>query len=284
MPPRSTPTVRQLRLGAELRRMREAAGFSTHEAAALLGVDRTRIPNMESGRFGISADRVRTLAVNYGCADRDLTTALVNMAQERSTHWWESYRGQLPPSFLDIAELEHHATAMRVFVMVHMPGLLQTAEYARAVFEKSLVFLPAREVEIRATHRMRRQEVLTLREHPPRYLAIVHEAALRMQFGGRKVARNQLTHLLEMSERSGITILALPFTAGGFAGAGQPMLYANGTVAGLDTVQLDSFHGSIFVDAETQLRSYRRLLDTMEDACLSPTDSRDLILSIRKEL
>lgn len=264
--------------------MREAAGVTAQEAAALLGIDRTRIPNMESGRFGISAERLHMLALNYGCTDHELVAALVNMTQDRGTRWWESYRGLLPPSFLDIAELEHHAAAMRVFVMVHMPGLLQTAEYARAVFEKSLISLPPKEVEIRATYRMRRQEVLTLREPPPRYTAVIHEAALRMQFGGPKVVRDQLAHLLTMSERSNITLRVLPFDADGFAGSGQPMFYAQGPVPGLDTVQLDSFHGSVFVDAETQLRNYRRLLDTTENASLSPSKSRDLIHSIAKQL
>ncbi|MEV8476578.1 helix-turn-helix transcriptional regulator [Streptomyces sp. NPDC051173] len=285
MPPRSTPTVRQRRLGNELRRMREAAGVTTQEAASLLGVDRTRIPNIESGRFGISTDRVRKLAVNYGCPNSELVEALTFMAEERGPHrWWESYRGALPASFQDIAELEYHAVALRVFLMVHMPGLLQTAEYARAAFEKSLISLPAKEVELRATHRMRRQEILTLRENPPEYTAIIHEAALRMQFGGPKTARNQLTHLLDMSDRSNITIRVVPFSAGGFAGPGQPMFYAHGPVPQLDTVQLDSFHGSIFVDSETQLKNYQRLLDSTQDTSLPASKSRDLIQSIANEL
>ncbi|MEU2873646.1 helix-turn-helix transcriptional regulator [Streptomyces olivoreticuli] len=284
MPPRSTPTVRQRRLGSELRKLREAAGVTTQVAASLLGVDRTRIPNIESGRFGISADRVRELALNYGCSDGELVEALARMTLDRGQGWWESYREALPQSFQDVAELEHHTVAMRMFVMVHIPGLLQTAEHARAVFEKSLVTLPPGELELRATHRMRRQEILTLRESPPQFHAIIHEAALRMQFGGPKVARAQLAHLLNMSERSNITLRALPFDAEGFAGPGQPICYARGPVAQLDTVQLDTFHGSIFLDSEADLATYRLLLDRMERSSLSPADTRDLIQSIAQQL
>ncbi|MEV5510503.1 helix-turn-helix domain-containing protein [Streptomyces orinoci] len=284
MPPRSAPTVRQRRLGAELRRLREAAGVTTQEAAALLGVDRTRIPNLESGRFGISSDRVRTLALKYGCADAALVEALANMAEDRGRHWWESYRGLLPPAFQDVAELEHHANAMRMFVMVHIPGLLQTAEHARAVFEKSLAGLSPREIELRVAHRMRRQEILTLREPAPPFTAIIHEAALRMQFGGVKVARRQLVHLLEMSERDTIILRVLAFASDGFAGPGQPIFYAHGPVPQLDTVQLDNYHGAVFVDSAADLAGYRRLLDETEMCSLLPGASRDLIHSIIRQL
>ncbi|MGW1195159.1 helix-turn-helix domain-containing protein [Streptomyces sp. NPDC002536] len=284
MPPRSTPTVRQLRLGAELRKIREAAGFSTQQAAALLGVSRTRIPNIEAGRFGISPERVHRLALNYGCTDAGLVEALADIARERNGHWWESYRDVLPPGFLDVTELEHHATSLRMFVMVHIPGLLQTAEHARAVFESSLVSLSVDQVELRSMHRMRRQEVLTLRKNPPRYTAIIHEAALHIQFGGPKVARTQLNHLLDMSERDNISIRVLPLETQGFAGPGQPILYATGPVEQLDTVQVDSFHGPTFIDSAMQLARYRLLLDKMEAKCLCPGKTRDLIRGIAQRL
>ncbi|MCC3766641.1 helix-turn-helix transcriptional regulator [Streptomyces sp. UNOC14_S4] len=284
MPPRSTPTVRQQRLGAELRKMRVAAGVSPQEAAALMGVDRTRIPNIESGRFPISAERIRMLACNYGCTDAKLVEALSGIAQDRGPRWWDDYRGSLPASFHDIVELEHHAVSMRVFVMVHVPGLMQTAEYARAVFDKTLAAYPRREVELRAAHRMRRQEVLTVRGKPPLYTALVHEAALRMQFGGASVTRAQLARLLEMSEWPNVTLRAIPFEAEGFAGSGQPIFYAHGPVPQLDTVQLDSVDGSVFIDAELRLTNYRRMLDRTENEALTPAATRDLIHSIVKQL
>lgn len=264
--------------------MREAAGVTAQEAAALLGVDRTRIPNMEAGRFGMSANRVRALAVNYGCSDHDLIDALVNMTQERRTHWWESYRELLPPAFTDVPELEHHAVAMRMFVMVHIPGLLQTAEHARALFESADFSFPPDEVELRAHHRMRRQEILTLRKNPPQYTAIIHEAALRMRFGGPRVARNQLNHLLAMSQRDNIAIHVIPFEANGFAGPGQPIFYASGPVPQLDTVQLDNYHGSTYIDSYVRLAKYRNLLDKMEKLSLPEDKSRDLINTIALQL
>ncbi|WP_372407943.1 Scr1 family TA system antitoxin-like transcriptional regulator [Streptomyces luteireticuli] len=284
MPPRNAPTVRQRRLGTELRKIREAAGISTQQAAALIGVNRTRIPNIESGSFAISPERVRTLAQHYGCGDGKLIDALADMARDRDSRWWESYRNNLPTGFLDVTELEYHATAFRMFLMVHLPGLLQTAEHAQAVFEASLASLPKKEVELRAGHRMRRQEILTLRDDPPPFTAIIHEAALHMQFGGPNVARAQLNHLLRMSERSNISIRAIPFDTQGFAGSGQSICYAYGPVRQLDTVQLDSFHGPVFVDSETELRRYRDLLDNAEARSLTPEQTRTLIETIAHQL
>lgn len=132
--------------------------------------------------------------------------------------------------------------------------------------------------------RMRRQEILTLREHPPQYDVIVHEAALRMQFGGPKVARRQLQHLLDMSERDNISIRVLPFAAQVFSGPGQPICYANGRVGQLDTVQLDSFHGPVFVDESKELAKYRALLDKAEAMSHSPDETRELIHEIAQRL
>ncbi|NVK81544.1 helix-turn-helix domain-containing protein [Streptomyces morookaense] len=267
MPPRSNPTIRQRRLGAALRQLREQAGMSASDAAALLGVDRTRISNTEAGRFGISASRVRTLACNYRCPDPGLVDALAGMAQGRTKGWWEEYRGLLPASFLDVAELEWHAVRIRNALTSHIPGLLQTEDHARALFDMVIPGLPASEVALRVAQRTQRCQVLD-RDDPPAYEAIVHESALRMQFGGRKVARAQLMHLLEVGEREGVTLKVIPFSAGGFPGAGQTILYACGPVADLDTVSLDTSHGSVFIDSAMQLANYRRLLDKMEGNAL----------------
>ncbi|MBC9717631.1 helix-turn-helix transcriptional regulator [Streptomyces sp. TRM66268-LWL] len=283
MPPRSTPTERQRRLGAELRKMRVAAGMTTEFAAGLLGVPRTNVPNMESGRSGISADRVRTLASNYGCADEELVDALAAMASERDKGWWEQYRGQLPVSFLDIAEMEWRARRLRIALTVHMPGILQTEQHARAVFEAVIPRLPASDVDVRVAHRLARQQVLD-RAEPPQVDVIIHEAALRMQFGGAAVARGQLEHLLRVGERDFVTLRVIPFAAGSFPGAGQSVIYAGAEVPGLDTVELDSTHGAEFIDTEMQLQKYRAQLDAMESVALKPNASRDLIRALADDL
>ncbi|KOG31250.1 MULTISPECIES: helix-turn-helix domain-containing protein [Streptomyces] len=283
MPPRSSPTARQQRLGGELRKLREQSGMSTQQAAALLGVDRTRIPNIEAGRFGISAERVRTLAFNYGCPDTALVDQLAAMARERDRGWWEGHRGLLPPALIDIAELEYHASELHTAVTTHIPGLLQTEEHARAVFDTAVPPLPEPDLEARLALRLRRQEVLE-RDRPVPYEAVIHEAALRMRFGGAEVTRGQLEHILEHSDRDTVSVRVIPFAAGGFPGAGQSFTYVSAPVPQLDTVQLDSSHGSLLLDADMKLRRYRGLLDRLRGLALSATESRAFIRAIALDL
>ncbi|OLZ69901.1 transcriptional regulator [Streptomyces sp. IMTB 2501] len=279
MPPKPVPTQRQKRLGHELRRMRAAAGMSAEEAAKLLGVDRGKISYMESGVRNISEERLRTLAHHCGCTDEKYVSALVDMASADAKNWWDQYREVLPQGLLDIAELEARAVRMRASCTIHIPGLLQTTDYALAVFRAVLPQLPEHEVAMRVAHRNRRQEVLATNAAPS-FTGIVHEAALRMQFGGHQVAREQLEYLLSQSEKDGVSVLVIPFAHGAFPGAGQTVLYAEGATEQLDTVQIDNSHGPDFLYREAELAKYRSHLDRMEDLALSPNDSRDFIHAI----
>ncbi|MEV7345166.1 helix-turn-helix transcriptional regulator [Streptomyces sp. NPDC093544] len=283
MPARAQPTARQVRLGVELRKLREAAGLSSGDAAGLLGVARAQMSQMEAGNVGISGERVRRLASHYACADTDLIDVLVEMATDRTRGWWEEYRGVLPPSFLDLAELEHHATSIQVIGTAHVPGLLQSEDYARAVFAYWRPELPASELEPRVEYRMRRKAVLG-RDGAPPYSAVLHESVLRTRVADRRVARAQLDEILKESELPHVTVRVVPFDVDGFAGASSALVYTGGRVPALDTVQRDTPYGSAFLDAAAQLQSMRTLFRKVESASLEPARSRDFIHRLAKEL
>ncbi|EKX62897.1 helix-turn-helix domain-containing protein [Streptomyces ipomoeae] len=283
MPPRTTPTERQKRLGSELRKMRTAAGMTADQAAGLLGLDRAKISNIETGIRTISPERLRTLACNCACSDQEYVEALVAMARPRGRGWWERYRGALSPRLLDIAELESYAVRMRTAHTAHIPGLFQTSDHSLELFRAVLPPLPEHEVALRLAFRAERQKVLE-GENPPEYVGVVHEAALRMQFGGRKTARAQLEHLLAVSERPAVRLLVIPFSAGTFPGAGATVNYLEGSVPQLDTAQVDSSHGPEFLSDDAQLAKYRAHLDWMERIALSPEASRDFIRVIANDL
>ncbi|MDQ0991706.1 helix-turn-helix transcriptional regulator [Streptomyces sp. V3I7] len=280
---RTNPTGRQLRLGTELRKLRERAGLTATEAGQLLGSNQTLISNIEAGRAGVSPERVRALACHYDCPDKSLVESLAGMPGDRKRGWWEEYREILPGALLDLAEVEHHAARLCTAITVHMPGLLQTTDHARETFRQVVPDLSPPDIEHRVSFRIKRQTVL-FRDQPTPYVALIHEAALRMQFGGPAIARAQLHHLLTMSERDHITVKVLPFTAGGFPGSGQSIFYSSGPVPQLDTVHLDQSHGPVFLDAEAQLAKYRVLLERMEAKALPPQKSRDLIHSVIQDL
>ncbi|MER5361469.1 helix-turn-helix transcriptional regulator [Streptomyces sp. NPDC002785] len=280
---RSAPTGRRIRIATELRKLRERAGFTATEAARVHGISQGQLSNIETARFGVSAERLRAMAQNYACSNYAFIEALVNMVQDRRRGWWSEYQELLPTPLLDLAELEHHAERLRGAITAHIPGLLQSADHAREIVRQHVPELPPPDVEHRVSFRIKRQAILYGAEPTP-YQALIHEAALRTEVGGPETARSQLQHLLDMSEQDHITIQVIPFRAGAIPGSGQSIYYAHGPVPELDTVHLDQSHGLAFLDADTQLQNYRTLFSRIEDAALSPEDTRDLIHHISQHL
>lgn len=276
-------TARQLRLAVELRRLRDASGLSAREAAVLLGVNSVQISQIESAITGVSEQRLRRLAAHYACTDEELVDALAVMATDRTRGWWEEYRTHLPTSFLDLSELEHHATFRWDVDFLHVPGLLQVDDYARALFSRRVPELPEEDLELRVRHRMQRRVVIE-GDQPIPYEALVHEAALRIRVGGRATSRIQLAHILELSEAEHVTVHVIPFELDEFADVTAAMVYAGGIVPRLDTVVRDGPHGTLFIDSEPQLGVFRTLFRRVKAVSLDPERSRDFIYGLVKEL
>ncbi|MFI2608125.1 helix-turn-helix domain-containing protein [Kitasatospora sp. NPDC018619] len=277
MPPRLSPTERQQRLGIELRRMRELVGVTPKSLAAVIGTDLPKISQMENGKSGISAERLRVWARTCGCEDGPYLDALLAMTQDRRKYWWDAYRGRLPSGIIDIAEMEYHATSLSILNSTFIPGLLQTPEYAAAVFER----LPPQyrqEAEVRREFRIQRQR--TFVERPKPYSAFLHESALRMQFGGPDVLRDQWLDLLKRSERPEVDILVIPFNVPTYTGSGESLYLARGPVPELDTVQIDLSPGPKFVHTQVELASYRRIKEEAAAIALGPDESREFIRAL----
>ncbi|MCX4559162.1 helix-turn-helix domain-containing protein [Streptomyces umbrinus] len=277
---RSVITARQERLGAELRKLRERAGLTGREAARALGIAETQLSSTEAGRVGVSAERVRHLSGAYAVDDPALIDALAAMAAERVRGWWAEYRELVPAGYLNLAELEQHASDLRTFQSVHIPALLQSEEHIRAIFTSTVPTLPEEEVDVRVRFRLRRQEILG----GVSYKAVIHEAALRIRAADVKVARSQLVHILEQSERPQVAVRVVPFDVDGFAGISTPLVYASGPVGQLDSVLVDNQHGGAFLDAEAQLNRYREVLRMLEDVALGDIESRDFIHRLVRQM
>jgi transcriptional regulator with XRE-family HTH domain len=245
----------------------------------MLGVSNVQISQIEAGLSGVSEQRLRRLASHYACTDEELVDALVEMATDRTRGWWEEYRELLPTPFLDLAELDHHATFQQDVAILYVPGLLQTEDYARAVFSSRIPELTDEELELRVRHRLTRQGRATFPHE-----IVIHESALRIRVGDRAATRAQLLRLLEISEADRITLRVIPFDLDGFARASSTMTYIGGPVRKLDTVARDAPHGAFLIDSEAQLGAYRTRFRKVEAVSLDPDRSRVLIHRLTKEL
>lgn len=283
MAPRSHQTARQMRLGTELRKLREAAGLKAREVAAFLNSTSGQMSQVEAGIAAVSAERIRRLAAHYACSNETLIDALVAMAGDRTRGWWDEYRGALPQVNLDVAEAEHHATFLQEVVITHVPGLLQTPDYARAVFRYMRPELLESELAPRVEHRMKRRAVIE-GDSPTPYETVIHEFALRVRVADRRASLTQLRLILDEIERGHVTVRVIPTDQDGFAGADASMMYMGGPVPQLDTGLRDAPTGTMFIDAEAQLERLRTLFRKVEKASLEPTASRDFIHRLTKEL
>ncbi|MFJ5118835.1 helix-turn-helix domain-containing protein [Kitasatospora sp. NPDC088548] len=279
---RPNPTLRQRRLGTELRRMREQADLGGSQLARMLGISPGQMTQMETAKIGVSPERLRTVASACNCANGPLIDALARVAAERGKGWWEEYRGILTTDFLEVAELEAHATRLTFCNTTYMPGLFQTSAYAAAVFARIFPPLSPQEVDTRTAFRIRRQEIVRSGSTPVR--AFIHEAALRMQFGGPTVLVNQLGALLGDSERPGISVRAVPFAVDTFPGAGENLCFAEGSVPELDTIEMDVSQGALFFDSPADLAKHRAIFSRLDSTALSGEESREFIRSIMKEM
>ncbi|MCX5211299.1 helix-turn-helix transcriptional regulator [Kitasatospora sp. NBC_00240] len=280
---RTNPTLRQRRLGSELRRMREQAGFGGSQLGRAVGMNPAQVTQMESGKIGISVERLRTIAATCMCVNEPLINALADIITAREKPgWWEEYRDTLATDFVEVAELEGHARRLATYTITFVPGLLQTGAYASAVFGHAFPPLPRHEVDLRTAFRMQRQRVV--RSGRIHYSAFIHEAALRMQFSGPKVLTEQLDALIEDSERPTISLRVVPFAIDAVPSPIENFTFAEGPVPELDTAQTDTGPGCQLFDAPAHMARFRAILAQMASTALPEEESRDFIRSIQKEM
>jgi hypothetical protein len=248
-----------------------------------LGIDQTRISHAEAGRVGVSAGTVRRMAAHYSCLDTAVVDALAAMTGERPKQWWDTFRRKVGQTVLDLAELEHHAHGLRMLQASYVPGLLQIEDYMRGVMSYPVPEPPPQELDMQVEFRLQRRRVLD-REPALHFHAVIHEAALRTRVADRRVARSQLTYLLEQADRSNVTVQVVSFDTDNFGAAGASILYAQASVLRLDTVHIDALPDAVWLDAEAQLAKYRALLTKVSRSALSIPASRDFIHRLAQEL
>ncbi|MGA5898858.1 helix-turn-helix domain-containing protein [Streptomyces venetus] len=275
------PAVRRRKLGAELRALRTSAGFTSGQAARLVGWHQSKVSRIETGTSGVKPADVRLLLDAYGVADSQLRDLLMVLAGADDSggrhHWWHAYRGVLPPTYRDFISLESQAGTMRTLETTVVPGLLQTPEYARAVTKAAVEGLSEERLDTLVEVRLARQDVL--RADPPLKLsAVLDEAVLRREVGGPGVMARQLERLVEAARLPQVRLQVLPFSAGAHIGVNGPfVIFSFSSTSDLDVVVLDHLTSSLYLERKEDLRVYSEAFNTLQIHALSPEDSLDFI-------
>jgi transcriptional regulator with XRE-family HTH domain len=279
----SGPTALRIMLGGQLRRLRESSGVSREEAGSAIRATHSKISRLELGRSSFKQRDVADLLTLYGVTAEEERETLLALARQASTPgWWHQYNDVMPNWLESYVGLEETASVIRGYEMQFVHGLLQTPDYARAVVMLRHTDAPGSEIERRVSLRMRRQRLFA-REDPPTLWAVLDEAALRRPLGGRQVMRGQLDHLLESSTRPNITLLIIPFAAGGHAAAGGPftiLRFAQPDIP--DVVYLEQLNSAIYLDKQEDVDDYTAVLNQLSVVAGS-VDATDILHTIRKE-
>ncbi|MFE4516983.1 helix-turn-helix domain-containing protein [Kitasatospora sp. NPDC056783] len=282
----ATPTVRRRMLGAELRRIREGLNLKVDDVAARLGWHQSKVSRLENGRHGVKANEVEILLDVYEVSDPETREALAALAREGKRRvWWQPYSDVISKHYASFISFEAEAVSIRNFESSLIPGLLQTADYARAVIRQIESDAKPDEVNALVDVRLARQNATLRREDPLKLWAIIDEAALRRSVGGASVMAKQLHQLVAASREPHVLLQVVPFAAGAHPGVHGPFVILEFPVRGdLDVVYTDGLASSLYLERDDDVATYSQAFDRLRAAALDFGPSRRLITQIAKEL
>jgi transcriptional regulator with XRE-family HTH domain len=273
-------SVRSRTVANELRKLREERDLSCAEVAKMLGVSVSKISRIETGVSGLQAEDVATLLGFYKVPPAKRAELLELLRRGDTKGWWERQAG-LPKLWRALIDYENKATRIQNYAPLIIPGLLQTGEYCEAMLRGTDTTLSNAEIDNLVASRMARVSVLTT-SAAPQFLAMVHEAALRMPVGGPGVMSRQLRHLLNMAERQNITVRAVPFSAGAHVGLrGQFMILE--LTDEPDLVHVENQITGMFLEEDADLAGYRLALRNILGVALAPDATATLIDAVAAE-
>ncbi len=264
-----SPTLRRKELAGRLRQLRLDAGLTVEEVANHLLCSSAKISRIETGGRGVSLRDVRDLSGIYGvdAGERDHLMSLAKESKQRA--WWQEYDLKYQTYF----GLEAAAATITDYESGMVPGLLHTEAYARAMTAGTDPAMSAEDLEHAVQARLRRQDRLT-EPSPPRFHALVDEAALRRMVGGHEVMREQLSVLAERAVLPNVTLQIVPFDAGA-----HPGIDSTFTILGFaerdmhDVVYVEGLMGQFYLERPTDIERYHRVFGEIAAKALDPQNS-----------
>lgn len=275
VPGTGSPTARRRELGTILRTLRTQLGLTVEQVAGELLVSPSKISRLETGQRGASARDIRDLCDLYRVSDDDRRLLFDLAAESKQRAWWQPLN--LPYS--TYVGLEADAVSIRDFALGMVPGLLQTADYARACLRTSYLHWSEGVMERRVQARMERQARI-LGTGTPSFTTLIDESVLRRVVDSRSVMAAQLRSMHEASFLPGVTIRVVPFAAGPLAAATNKFIilgFDRPTMS--DVVYLESLTGELILDREEDLTVYNDAYSTLSDRAASVEDTREMIAS-----
>lgn len=276
----------RMMLGSHLRELRERAGVTRTDAGWAIRASESKISRLELGRVGFKERDVADLLTLYGVHEAQERDRLLELAREANDPgWWHRYGDVTPEWFDAYLGLEATAELIRTYEIQFVPGLLQTADYARAVarLDPSGTRTES-DIERLVALRTRRQRALD-REPPLKLWAVIEEAVLRRPIGGTAVLRDQLDALLEATARPNVTVQIIPLESSGHAATGGAFSLLRFPQRDLpDIVYLEHLTSALYLDKRDDVETYTQALELLASTSPPPQQTERQLTRLLERL
>lgn len=284
-------TLPRRQLGRYLRDLRLQIGMTIPEAARLIDRGASTLQRLETGRSErIRLPDIRELCGVYNATDIE-TEGLMGLAQQAAGRsWWHEYGNLIPDDFDVYVGLESAARQLTAYAPGIVFGLLQTADYARALLRAALPRESGAELDRRVELKMKRQGLIVRKRQPAELDVVLLECALRRLVGSPKLMAAQLRHIADLSTRTNVRVRVLPFRAGIPLGdpMGQFVILGFGTDKKGEPVEppivyLESYTGDLYLEKAEDVQSYHEGHRALRHAALDEIESRSLLRQVARE-
>jgi len=289
VPEHGNPSVRRRRLAAELRRLRERAGFTGEQVAARLGWTCSKVSRIETSKLGVKEADLLLLLELYRVGEPRRSEVLALAREPAKPASVENAAiAAYPAGYAEFAYAEAEAVSIWNWEPQVVPGLLQTESYAREVMRGwfTMFRLPPAELEARVAERMRRQQLLT-RDQPPDFSAVIDESVIRRRFGDNTVMRQQLDRLAASSDMADVEVRVLPLEGYHPIGAGT-FIYMQFSqqydVPFHDVVTLEHLDREYLIEDAADTYKYRVTFERLQEEALEQDESLDRIARVAREI
>jgi transcriptional regulator with XRE-family HTH domain len=270
------PTLREKRLGAELKRLRTQAHVSQQDAAQVIDGTQSKISKIENGRTRPRRLEVIALLDRYDvAADSKERTDLLRLWRVSTQPQYVAHH-DLRADMRELVDLESSCQRMEILATMHLPGLLQIEAYAAAMIQGLEPTLEFEEVKRYVDLRMERQKILD-REDPPLVVCILDEGVIRRPIGGPAVMVEQLKYLLELSRRPHVVIQVVPFEQAVYPGIHGSFRTLVSEDNALDVVEVSTWAKTLYMQEPTDVATYRKLFDEIRTTALPSRQTAQLL-------
>jgi transcriptional regulator with XRE-family HTH domain len=278
LPEVRSPTVRRRELGALLRALRSEKGLTVEQVADRLLCSPSKVSRMETGHAPASPRDIRDLCDLYEVTGEPERERMMRLAHEgKKQGWWESY----DLDFDTYVGLETEATELKYYQSTIVPGLLQTAAYARAMLDVNIPKLTPDRIDELLEVKLTRQRLLS-RELPLRLWAVFDEAALHRAVGGREVMAAQLDRLVDVSGNPNVTMQVIPYEAGAHPAMDSTFNILDFAGPVPSVVYVEGLSGWRYLERPAEIDKYQQVFEILHEVALNPEDSTELIATIGK--